>query len=278
MTAPRNLADVPSLRHRLHDTVALQGMAQEPEPEPFLQVRARSPAGPAAAGSEPECLALLHPSAGARLRAAGAPAGRCRRRRSRRSAAAAWVGLFAGLPSHVQCPAVPSTSPQQIPLDWKKLLPRRSGGGGGAMGDLPWTEPELIAQCQREYEEAAAHGGQVGSGAPAAPCKLRLARQAMGRRTVGSSRLRPSRWGAAGRERVQPEKGGCTGPDGPWNQQAVCRGRAAAARRLHPSAACIPSWTCPPRPSGCARLLPLALPLPGALCCAPHSPRRPSCC
>lgn len=61
-----------------------------------------------------------------------------------------------------------SSSPLLPPqLDLKKLLPRKrssSGGsaaGGGKMGEqLPWTERELIQQCQREYETAAAHGGQ----------------------------------------------------------------------------------------------------------------------
>ncbi|KAI7839107.1 hypothetical protein COHA_007112 [Chlorella ohadii] len=68
-----------------------------------------------------------------------------------------------------------SGSPHSAPfvsLDLKKLLPRKKAsggggseggsgrGGGGKMSELPFTERELIQQCQREYETAAAHGGQ----------------------------------------------------------------------------------------------------------------------
>ena len=77
-------------------------------------------------------------------------------------------------------------------IDWRKLLPgkkpqvarnasgscgagdtagsnkegRGTGGrggrkeGSGGMGELPVTDRDIIQRCQREYEEAAAHGGQ----------------------------------------------------------------------------------------------------------------------
>lgn len=87
-----------------------------------------------------------------------------------------------------------TSDPQlNLPLiDWRKLLPgkkpqgarnasgscgagntagsnkegRSTGSGGGCkegsggMGELPVTDRDIIQRCQREYEEAAAHGGQ----------------------------------------------------------------------------------------------------------------------
>jgi hypothetical protein len=45
--------------------------------------------------------------------------------------------------------------------NWRGLLPaRKEGDVERGMGDLPYTEAELIRQCQREYETAAEHGGQ----------------------------------------------------------------------------------------------------------------------
>ncbi|KAL4424719.1 hypothetical protein ABPG77_000062 [Micractinium sp. CCAP 211/92] len=49
----------------------------------------------------------------------------------------------------------------QVPLS--KLLARKSsssGEGGMQRDGLPLTEPELVQQCEREYEDAAQHGGQ----------------------------------------------------------------------------------------------------------------------
>ncbi|EFN52415.1 hypothetical protein CHLNCDRAFT_138900 [Chlorella variabilis] len=56
-----------------------------------------------------------------------------------------------------------ATAPEpfiKVPLDWKKLLPGKKRDVNRDMADLPYTEPELIQQCQKEYEEAAQHGGQ----------------------------------------------------------------------------------------------------------------------
>lgn len=58
----------------------------------------------------------------------------------------------------------------QVPLS--KFLARKSSntcGGSMQRDGLPLTEPELIQQCEREYEDAAQHGGQVGMHSPVVP-------------------------------------------------------------------------------------------------------------
>lgn len=54
------------------------------------------------------------------------------------------------------------SAPVQVSVpNWRGLLPeRKEGDVERGMGDLPYTEAELIRQCQREYETAAEHGGQ----------------------------------------------------------------------------------------------------------------------
>ena len=78
----------------------------------------------------------------------------------------------AALRSPTPPPISPHSHRSHLQLDLKKLLPRKKAsggggseggsgrGGGGKMSELPFTERELIQQCQREYETAAAHGGQ----------------------------------------------------------------------------------------------------------------------
>lgn len=49
-----------------------------------------------------------------------------------------------------------------LPIDWKRLVPRSSSGERLIMADddLPYTDAELVTQVQGEYEEKATLGGQ----------------------------------------------------------------------------------------------------------------------
>lgn len=91
-----------------------------------------------------------------------------RRTHPARGSAELAAAAAAGLPLSAAFRSPHSPPPLPLQLDLKKLLPRKKSssdseggsGGSGKMSDLPWTERELIQQCQREYETAAAHGGQ----------------------------------------------------------------------------------------------------------------------
>lgn len=94
--------------------------------------------------------------------------GRHHRRRTHPARGSAELAAAAGLPLSAAVRSPRSPPPLHPQLDLKKLLPRKKSssgseggsGGSGKMSELPWTERELIQQCQREYETAAAHGGQ----------------------------------------------------------------------------------------------------------------------
>ena len=75
-----------------------------------------------------------------------------------------WLGLGCSTPPRLPLPPPPPPPlpPQvDVPFVWKKLL-SSSSSERLIMGDddLPYTDAELVAQVQREYEEAAALGGQ----------------------------------------------------------------------------------------------------------------------
>lgn len=77
---------------------------------------------------------------------------------------------------------------------------------------LPLTEPELVQQCEREYEDAAQHGGQVGctrlsfvahfldgifcspAASPRLPIRLICARPSPSRRHWMLASGSPGRW------------------------------------------------------------------------------------